>query len=64
MPNNQQDKNALAMSGPSPICSDIDLEFEQEMFERRGAIRRVPCPESLERNDAEAWTDWDNLSKS
>jgi hypothetical protein len=62
MSHNQQSQNAAATDGPPHVRSDIDLEIDLEMFERRRYIRRIPCPDAVERNDEEAWTDWDQLS--
>jgi hypothetical protein len=62
MPYDQQSQNAIAADGSQQVRSDIDLEIDLEMFERRRYIRRIPCPDAVERNDEEAWTDWDQLS--
>jgi len=58
----QQNQNTVAPDNQHHVRSDIDLEIDLEMFERRRYIRRIPCPDAVERNDEEAWTDWDQLS--
>ena len=55
-------KNSAAANDPQTTRSDIDLEIDLEMFERRNSIRRIPCPDAIERNDEEVWTDWDQLT--
>jgi hypothetical protein len=62
MSHNQQNQNTAAANGPPQGRSDIDLEIDLEMFERRRYIRRIPCPDAVERNDEQAWTDWDQLT--
>lgn len=61
---NQQNQNAVAADRPQHKRPDIDLEIDLEMFERRRYVRRIPCPDAVERNDEEAWTDWDQLMMS
>ena len=55
-------KNSAPANDPQTTRSDIDLEIDLEMFERRNSIRRIPCPDAIERNDEEVWTDWDQLT--
>jgi hypothetical protein len=62
MPHDQQNQSALVADGSQPLRSDIDLEIDLEMFERRRYVRRIPCPDAVERSDDEAWTDWDQLA--
>jgi hypothetical protein len=41
---------------------DIELEVNVELIERRQYVRTIPCPDALERNDEESWSDWVTLS--
>jgi len=41
---------------------DIEIEVNPELIERRRFIRTIPCPEAVEHNDEETWSDWVTLS--
>jgi hypothetical protein len=62
MSHHYQNQNPPAANDRQLSRSDIDLEIDLEMFERRSSIRRIPCPEAVERNDEAVWTDWDQLT--
>jgi hypothetical protein len=40
-----------------PTTCDVDLQ----LIERRKAIRLLPCPVAIERDDDETWSQWDEL---
>ena len=62
MSHNQQNQTSVAENSPHQVRPDIDLEIDLELFERRRYIRRIPCPDAVERDDEQAWTDWDQLT--
>jgi hypothetical protein len=59
-----QQQNPPAANDVPQTRSDIDLEIDLELFERRSSIRRIPCPDAVERDDEAVWTDWDLLTGS
>jgi hypothetical protein len=59
-----QQPNPPAANDVPQTRSDIDLEIDLELFERRNSIRRIPCPDAIERDDEAIWTDWDLLTGS
>jgi hypothetical protein len=62
MSHHQQNQNTAAAKDQPALRSDIDLEIDLELFERRRFIRRIPCPDAIERSDEQVWTDWDQLT--
>jgi hypothetical protein len=62
MSHHQLNQNTVAAKDQQQIRTDIDLEIDLELFERRKYVRRIPCPDAVERSDEEVWTDWDQLT--
>ena len=62
MSHHLQSQNTVTAKELQQIRPDIDLEIDLELFERRKYVRRIPCPDAVERSDEEVWTDWDQLT--
>lgn len=46
---------------PSLESTDLDLDINFDLIERRRTVRLIPCPEAIERNDEESWSTWTQL---